>query len=225
MPVISQSARSSRQSSSSAPWTSPSGCSGCSPRKPGSARDGLRDLRVVLHRARPERVEARVHAVVHLRRGACSGARGRARATSGSAGGSPRGDAPAGPRASGTSSGGKRRSAAGPGRRPVRSSVANLVRGPAACAIGAPLIARTSFERVGERVDLVARAALGDGDEQSVPRRRRRQRHPAEEPMLERAPSRPRLPAAGAATANSLKNGASANSSSTPSIAVRRSAA
>ena len=67
MPVISQSARSRRQSSSSAPCAVASGCSGCSPLEPRQRRDGLGDLRVVLHRARAQRVEAGVHAVVHLR--------------------------------------------------------------------------------------------------------------------------------------------------------------
>ena len=37
------------------------------PLEPRERRDGLRDLRVVLHRARPERVEAGVHPVVDLR--------------------------------------------------------------------------------------------------------------------------------------------------------------
>ena len=67
MPVISHSARSSRQSSSSMPCTVWSGCSGCSRWIAGERRDRLGDLRVVLHRARPERVGAGVDPVVLLR--------------------------------------------------------------------------------------------------------------------------------------------------------------
>ena len=67
MPVISQSASSSRQSISSAPWAVSSGCKRMQPLEPRERGDGLGDLRVVLHGARAQRVEAGVHAVVHLR--------------------------------------------------------------------------------------------------------------------------------------------------------------
>ena len=52
--------------SRSAPCDSDSGVSGCRRAKPGKPRHVLVDLRVVLHRARAERVEARVEPVVHL---------------------------------------------------------------------------------------------------------------------------------------------------------------
>ena len=90
------------------------GVSGCSRAKPGQARRPLVDLRVVLHRARPERIELRVDAEVPLREahevaerlglahlgqaGAARCARARRRAPSG--------------RPSGTSSGGERRAGA-----------------------------------------------------------------------------------------------------------------
>ena len=66
-PAISDSARSRFHISSSAPWARAGSCSGCSRAWPGSAGDPLVQARVVLHRARAERVEARVEVEVALR--------------------------------------------------------------------------------------------------------------------------------------------------------------
>ena len=67
IPLTSASIRSSSHISASAPCASSSGDSGWTSAKPGSARRPLVDDRVVLHRARAERVEVRRDAEVPLR--------------------------------------------------------------------------------------------------------------------------------------------------------------
>ena len=66
MPVIVLSASSSSQMSCSAPWTWFSGCRGWIAAKPGISGRHLVEARVVLHGARPERVETLVNRVVEL---------------------------------------------------------------------------------------------------------------------------------------------------------------
>ena len=63
-PAISASARSRRHISSSAPCARAGSVSGCRRACPGERRDALVQARVVLHRARAERVEARVEVEV-----------------------------------------------------------------------------------------------------------------------------------------------------------------
>ena len=67
MPLISASACSSSHSSWSVPWATSSGASGWSVGEARQARGPLVELGVELHRARAERVEARVDRVVELR--------------------------------------------------------------------------------------------------------------------------------------------------------------
>ena len=79
MPVSSSSQRDSSAISSSAPGTVESGCSGWMSPKPGSRAMLLVEARIVLHRARAERKQPGVDAVVLLATGARSGAWPRAR--------------------------------------------------------------------------------------------------------------------------------------------------
>ena len=78
-PATSASARSRFHISSSAPWARVGSCSGCSRAWPGSAGDPLVQARVVLHRARAERVEAASRGRSSSSTASRSGGRARAR--------------------------------------------------------------------------------------------------------------------------------------------------
>ena len=205
-PLTPASARSSAsQTSSSAPCASAVGHERMQLGEAGQPRDLLVDHRVVLHRARAERVEGRRRAVVPLRQ-AQEVAQHLELADLGQAV-----EVVLAPQLGGQSRTARRAAGSRPAGAARRTRARRSAARRAARALRLPaLAARRAAERVHEPVDLLAAMRLGDAEQErirqlGIPAAERVARRPRRR-AARAPPSAPRRPAR--ATTNSLKNGA-----------------